>query len=101
MAVPTINVNFGAVLDVTDTPRRVRFNYEITEGSGQRGSFINEGNEVVYVGWNKEVIAADASEEIDKNFLKVNDSIRIPRHAVFGSVQCAAGKTATIQYVED
>ena len=99
--VPTINANFGAVLDVGDTARRVRFNYENTEGNGDRGSIINEGNEIVYIGWNKEVLNADSSEEVDKNFLKVNDAIRIPRHAAFGSVVCAAGKASKIQYVED
>jgi len=100
MAYTEFEVHFGAVVNITTTPVRVRFVQEIKEGDQVRGSLINEGPATVYIGWNKEVVAADDTQEDNKNFMKANDALRIGKSASFASI-CTAVGTAKVQYVSD
>lgn len=93
--------NFGGVIDVDDTARKIKFTLENKDSDTSRGSLKNEGAATVYLGWNKEAIdALDDTEEADKNFIVSGDSIRVPKYCSYVTAQTAAG-SAKLQYVED
>jgi hypothetical protein len=94
--------NLGATIDVTDVLKKVRvMSSTEVDNDDSVGSMLNDGPDTVYIGWNKDTMNADTSQEVDKIYLRFNDSVKIPKRATYFICQTAAGESAKLLVVED
>lgn len=90
--------HFGAMINVSVTPKRVRLVNMSKEGNAFRGVIINKGSLRVYVGWNKDVVHKDSTEEADKAYIASQGAIPVPHNVSFVSLVTAAG-TSKVLYI--